>query len=97
MNLQTGAFGDPAQMQTLLLFWQKMAMLHYPGAEETKKAIQEQIQAQQEAAQRQAQMQAQMQLQQAETQQVQQGGLDAQTMQAVLNQARQDAARDAGL
>lgn len=97
MNLQTGAFGDPAQMQTLLLFWQKMAMLHYPGAEETKKAIQEQIQAQQEAAQRQAQMQAQMQLQQAGTQQVQQGGLDAQTMQAVLNQARQDAARDAGL
>ena len=35
MNLQTGAFGDPSNLQTLILFWTKMEMLHYPGAGET--------------------------------------------------------------
>ena len=32
MNLQTGAFGDPARTETLILFWAKMEELHYPGA-----------------------------------------------------------------
>ena len=35
-NLQQGAFGDPTAPETLILFWSKMAELHYPGAEETK-------------------------------------------------------------
>lgn len=35
-NLQSGAFGDPTQLDTLILFWTKMEMLHYPGAAETK-------------------------------------------------------------
>lgn len=36
MNLQTGAFGDPTDISTLILFWTKMEMLHYPGAAETR-------------------------------------------------------------
>ena len=81
MNLQTGAFGDPAQPQTLLLFWTKMAMLHYPGAEETKKAVQEQLQAQQAAMERQQQMQLQMQ--------------SVQIRQQAQNQAQQQAMQQA--
>ena len=34
--LKAGAFGDPREIDTLIMFWSKMAMLHYPGAEETK-------------------------------------------------------------
>lgn len=42
-NLQSGAFGDPGNPQTLLLFWTRMEQLHYPGASETKRFIQEQM------------------------------------------------------
>lgn len=51
MNLQTGAFGDPAQLKTLILFWSKMELLHYPGAGETRAYLEEeekQMQAAQE-------------------------------------------------
>ncbi len=41
LNLQQGAFGDPAALDTLILFWGKMAQLHYPGAEETKRYLME--------------------------------------------------------
>ena len=63
MNLQTGAFGDPASLQTLVLFWTKMEMLHYPGAGETKSYLEEELR-------RQAQMQ-QAQMQQAQMQKLQ--------------------------
>ena len=54
MNLQTGAFGDPADPETLIMFWEMMAGQHYPGAAEIlEKKRQEQL----------AQMQ-QMQMQQ---------------------------------
>mgnify|MGYP006978482753 FL=1 len=57
-NLQTGAFGDPSSVQTLILFWSKMELLHYPGAGETKAYLEEQLQRQQEQAAMQAQMAA---------------------------------------
>lgn len=50
MNLQTGAFGDPAATDTLILFWAKMEELHYPGAAATKKHLEERAQAEQERA-----------------------------------------------
>jgi len=56
MNLQTGAFGDPTQLQTLILFWSKMELLHYPGAGETRAYLEEELKRQQEAAQMQLQM-----------------------------------------
>lgn len=57
MNLQTGAFGDPNSTETLVLFWTKMEMLHYPGAGQTKKYLEEKLQREQEQA---------MQMQQAQ-------------------------------
>lgn len=48
MNLQTGAFGDPAQTETLILFWGKMEELHYPGAGTTKKYLEEKAQREQQ-------------------------------------------------
>ena len=44
MNLESGAFGDPTRLETLILFWSKMEMLHYPGASETKRYLIEQKQ-----------------------------------------------------
>ena len=90
MNLQTGAFGDPAQIQTLILFWTKMELLHYPGAGETRAYLEEELHKQQ------LQQQKAMQMQQAQMQRQQNGGLDMQTAQAVIQRAQQDAARDSG-
>ena len=50
MNLQTGAFGDPAATETLILFWTKMEELHYPGAGATRKFLEERRQHEQETA-----------------------------------------------
>lgn len=52
-NLQSGAFGDPTQLQTLILYWSKMERLGYPDAGSTRKYLEEQLQ----------QQKAQMQLQ----------------------------------
>ena len=57
MNLQTGAFGDPNNTETLILFWTKMELLHYPGAAETKQYLEQKLQ-------REQQIQMQMQKQQ---------------------------------
>lgn len=47
MNFQQGTFGNPADLQTLILFWSNMATLHYPGAEDNKTRLQEMYQQQQ--------------------------------------------------
>lgn len=97
MNLQTGAFGDPAQIQTLILFWTKMELLHYPGAGETRAYLEEELHKQQLQQQMAMQMQmAQQQMQQAQMQRQQNGRLDMQTAQAVIQRAQQDAVRDSG-
>lgn len=51
MNLQTGAFGDPTKTETLILFWGKMELLHYPGAGETKKYLEDKLEREQTQAQ----------------------------------------------
>ena len=58
MNLQTGAFGNPQDMRSLIIFWTKMDEQHYPGAADVKKMI-EQIYAEQKLEQQ--QMMAQQQ------------------------------------
>ena len=60
MNLQTGAFGDPTSLQTLILFWTKMELLHYPGASDTKSYLEAQFAEQQAAQQMMAMQQAAM-------------------------------------
>ena len=62
-NLQTGAFGDPTSVETLILFWTKMEELHYPGAGTTKQALEERLKRQMQAAQAQQQAAAQAQIQ----------------------------------
>ena len=62
---QAGAFGDPTNTETQILFWEKMTVLHYPGAAETKKYLEEKMKREQQAAQaaaqeQQAVMQSQM-------------------------------------
>lgn len=59
LNLQTGAFGNPAQTDTLILFWGKMEELHYPGAGATKKFLEERQEKEQQLAQMMAMMQNQ--------------------------------------
>jgi hypothetical protein len=56
MNLQSGAFGDPTQTSTLILFWSRMENAHYPGAGETKAYLEEK-QKQEQMAQQAAMMQ----------------------------------------
>lgn len=63
LNLQTGAFGDPAAIDTLILFWTKMEELHYPGAGSTKTFLEERSRRQQA---QQLQMQAMLQQQAAQ-------------------------------
>lgn len=49
MNFSTGAYGSPQEIGTLIMFWNMMNMLHYPGAKqaltylETRKQEQEMI------------------------------------------------------
>lgn len=110
LNLQTGAFGDPSNPETLILFWTKMEQLHYPGAGETRQYLEEQLARQHQAAAVQQQM---MMQQQAMTQPAAQPdgmpggvpggapggvpGLDQQMAEQVIRQAQSDAARDAGM
>ena len=63
--MQTGAFGDPSDPETLIMFWEMMAGQHYPGAAEIRERLEKK---------RQEQL-AQMQMQQLpqEIQQMPQG------------------------
>lgn len=94
-NLQTGAFGDPADIETLILFWAKMEELHYPGAGQTKKHLEEKVQRMQQEMQR---MQQQAQ---GTPQETPEGGaaageeLPPEVLAAVEAQAQQDAMRAA--
>ena len=51
MNLQTGAFGNPQEIDTLILFWGLMAGQHYPGAAEIKDMLERKNEMQQQAQQ----------------------------------------------
>lgn len=106
LNLQTGAFGDPTSTDTLILFWSKMEMLHYPGAAETKKFLEERLEQELRAAQEQAQAEAQAQAQAQMPQQPQQQGepfmgdrtalgLDPRILLEIDRQAERDAINSA--
>lgn len=65
-NLQTGAFGDPTDVRTLILFWTKMELLHYPGAADTKAFLEQRLQEQQEMMMQQQMIQQAQQQAQAD-------------------------------
>ena len=106
-NLQTGAFGDPTDIETLILFWAKMEELHYPGAGQTKKHLEEKAQRAEEMQRMQVEMQRmQQEMQQAQQraqgtpQETSEGGtageeLPPEVLAAVEAQAQQDAMRAA--
>ncbi len=91
MNLTSGAFGNPQDIATLLLFWAKMETLHYPGASETKRYLEEQ--------QRKQEMQRQMAMQMQQAQAAQAQSMERENepsdVRAVMEKAKADAARDA--
>lgn len=108
LNLQTGAFGNPQSLDTLILFWRKMEMLHYPDAAQTRMYLEEQLQKQQAMQMQQMQMQAQ-QIQMAAKEQAYRDAASERAMnrqaqdkqmgdrmlRGIAERARQDAARDA--
>jgi len=90
MNLQTGAFGDPASTETLILFWSKMEELHYPGAGSTKKFLEERLEREQA-------QQMQMMAMAAKQQATPGGGVPEDVARAIDERARQGAMAAAGI
>ena len=94
-NLSAGAFGDPQDIETLLLFWGKMEELHYPGANATKKFLEDRNARQQEAMQQAAQQEALQKQSPPEA-----GGnpqISGDMLAAIERQAQMDAMRDSGM
>lgn len=58
-NLQSGAFGDPTSLETLILYWSKMERLGYPDAGATRQHLEERLQQQNMAAQQEQLLQQQ--------------------------------------
>lgn len=56
-HFQAGAYGNPADTETLILYWSKMEGLHYPGAGETKTALEARLEQQKQQQQMMLQMQ----------------------------------------
>lgn len=96
LNLQTGAFGDPADPETLLLFWEKMQELHYPGAGATKAYLERRIEEQKAEAARMQAAQMQMQAQEMQMRTPGEGGFEipAEVRSQIEERARAQAARD---
>lgn len=102
LNLQSGAFGNPQDLSTLILFWRKMEILHYPDAGQTRVYLEEQL-AQQQAMQQQMMAQQQAMAEQAEAAARQDAARTAmeqrrgnqQALDAIDRKARQQAAKDA--
>lgn len=86
-NLQSGAFGDPAQLETLVLFWAKMEELHYPGAGTTKAFLEEKLEREMQRA---AQTEARRTVAPAPQPQAAQGGIPPEIASAVEQRARRD-------
>lgn len=92
LNLESGAFGDPSNISTLILFWSKMEMLHYPGAAQTKKYLEQEAAMQEEKAAMSSQLSAQVQMQGAMPA-IPEAGASPEA-DAVIRRAFNDAARD---
>ena len=56
-NFESGAYGDPTQLDTLIMYWTTMNKLHYPCAPDALKLLEARQMQQQELAQQQLQTQ----------------------------------------
>lgn len=61
LNLQKGAFGDPRDIKTLIMYWTIMEQLHYPLAATVKANLQNELEERQKMEAMQMQLQARMQ------------------------------------
>ena len=57
-HLRAGAYGNPGELDALIIYWTKMEELHYPGAGNTKKLLEAQRQQKQQQQALMMQMQA---------------------------------------
>ena len=94
MNLETGAMGDPQDIQTLIRFWTIMESLHYPKATQIKGQLQEQLeqeQQMQQLMQQNQQLQGQLQqlngIAQQQAQQLDSANAEINNMAAAVEQA----------
>jgi hypothetical protein len=55
LNFQNGCYGNPQDLETLLVFWQQQEKHHYPDARDMVERIRAQIEAQRQAIQQQLQ------------------------------------------
>jgi len=60
-NFMSGAYGDPADASTIVMYWQMMNSLHYPGSKQALEFASSRLQ-QQQAAQQEAQQVKQQEL-----------------------------------
>ena len=67
LNFQQGTFGPPQDLESLIMFWTKMAELHYPGAEDTRDEMRRRLE--QQIMQQQMMMQQQQAIEEAARQQ----------------------------
>ena len=94
LNFQTGAFGNPQDPETLILFWKRMEELSYPGASNARAMIEQRAQAQQAMMQQQMAMQQAAQRDaQAQVQRSQQDRIAQRQMGDIDARAKADAAR----
>ena len=56
LNFTSGAYGNPQDLQTILMFWQMMDTLHYPGAKQAMKFASERVEEQKELMAQQSEM-----------------------------------------
>lgn len=61
---QSGVFGQQGQTETLMLYWSKMELQHYPGAAETARYFKDKLEREQQAQQEAAMQQLQSQIEQ---------------------------------
>lgn len=59
LNFTSGAYGNPQDLQTIVMYWQMMDTLHYPGAKQALKFASERVQEQQEMAKQQQEIASQ--------------------------------------
>lgn len=85
---QMGAFGNPAELDSLLMLWTKLELLHYPGASDTKEYLEQRKEAQ---MQMQAQQAAMAEAQQQEALAREQSDREQQILLDLDRQAREDA------
>ena len=93
-QFQMGAFGNPQDINTLIVYWTKLRLLHYPGADDTLQYFEE-MQKQQEMAQLQQMQMQQEQAQQQYQQQMEMQAIKDAQAEALRRAERQNARQDA--